>query len=166
SVVDSRGLATAPRLVYPVTSATAKAPTAGYAGRAVTVIGNAGRAPVRVSLSARQPGGSWTTVRSVPARSNGRYRVKLPLATSAGQQTAWRVMTGYGPAVSGAVAIQPVFAPTVTGPRRSAWHVQHDLTGTAVPGDVVTIWTAPAGATATSSRWVSRATVPAAADDT
>jgi hypothetical protein len=166
TVVDGRGLATAPRLVYPVAPASASAPSAGYAGRAVTVTGNAGGAPVRVTLSARQPSGAWSAVKSVTSRPSGRYTLELPLANSPGQQTNWRVATSYGPSVSGTVAIQPVFAPTVTGPRRSAWHSQHRLAGTAVPGDVVTVWTARAGATADSTRWVKRGTVTAAADDT
>ena len=165
-VVDGRGLTSPARLVYPVDPASATAPRAGYAGRRVTVRGNAGGAPVTVTLSARQPGGSWATVRSVTPDADGRYRAPLPLADTPGDQTRWRISTGFGPRVTGAVEIEPVFAPTVTGPRRSAWHARHALTGTAVPGDVVTVWTAPAGTTADSTRWVRRGTVTAAADDT
>jgi hypothetical protein len=160
--VDNRDLTTPPLVVYPVVNASASAPTAGYAGRTVTVRGNAGDAPVRVTLRARQPGGSWAAVATAPSRSSGRYSVTLPLADSPGQQTDWRIVTGYGPVVSGTVAIQPVFPPTVTGPTRSTWRARKTLTGTAVPGDVVTVWTAPAG----SSRWVQRGTVTAGADDT
>lgn len=165
SVVDGRGLATASHLVYPVNPASASAPSAGYAGRSVTIAGNAGGAPVRVTLSARQPGRNWASVGSVTPRSGGRYSIHLPLANSPGQQTNWRITTSYGPAVSGSVAIQPVFAPTVTGPRRSAWHARQTFTGTAVPGDVVTVWTAPAGSGASSTRWVRRGTATAATDD-
>jgi len=165
-VVDSRGLSTPSRVVYPVDPASASAPAAGYAGRQVRVRGNAGGAPVTVTLSARQPGGSWATVRSVTPDPDGRYRVKLPLADSPGEQTRWRIRTGYGPRVAGSVAIEPVFAPTVTGPRRSAWHARHALSGTAVPGDVVTVWTAPAGTPIGSAGWVRRGSATAAADDT
>ncbi len=166
SVIDGRSLGTASRLVYPVESPSASAPSAGYAARGVTVRGNAGGAPVRVTLSARQPGGPWTSVRSTKSRRGGRYAITLPLANAPGQQTRWRVVTGYGPAVSGSVAIEPVFPPTVTGPRRASWHARRPLSGTAVPGDVVTVWTAPAGTAPTSNRWVQRGTVTAAADDT
>jgi hypothetical protein len=105
-------------------------------------------------------------VASAKSKRGGRYAISLPLADAAGKQTRWRVVTGYGPAVSGSVAIQPVFPPTVTGPRRSAWHSRHTLTGTAVPGDRVTVWTAPAGTASGSSRWVNRGTVTAGSDDT
>jgi uncharacterized protein with LGFP repeats len=165
-VVDGRGLSTPSRLVYPVDPASATAPAAGYAGRKVSVRGNAGGAPVAVTLSARQPGGSWAAVRSVTPKADGRYRIALPLADTPGEQTRWRIRTGFGPRVTGSVAIEPVFAPTVTGPRRSAWHARHTLTGTAVPGDVVTVWTAPAGTPGDSTRWVRRGTTTAAADDT
>ena len=166
AIVDGRGLATTAHLVYPVSPASATGPTAGYAGRTVTLTGNGGNAPVPVTLSVRQPGTAWTVAKSVTARSNGRFSIKVPLANSPGQQTGWRVTTGYGPTVSGAVDIQPVFAPTVTGPRRAAWHTRRTLTGTAVPGDVVTIWAAPAGTPATSTRWAKAGTATAAADDT
>jgi hypothetical protein len=166
TVVDDRGLATTAHLVYPVAATSAAAPSAGYAGRSVTLRGNAGNAPVPVTLSVRQPGTTWVVAKTVTARSNGRFSVKVPIASSPGQQTGWRVTTGYGPTVAGAVAIQPVFAPTVTGPRRTAWHTRRTLTGTAVPGDVATIWTAPAGTPATSTRWSKRGTATAAADDT
>jgi hypothetical protein len=166
SVVDGRDLGTDQRVVYPVDTPSASAPSAGYAGRAVTVRGNAGDAPVRVTLSARQPGGSWAAVTSAKSRRGGRYALALPLANNPGQQTRWRILTGYGPAVSGTVTIQPVFPPTVTGPRKAAWHARRTLTGTAVPGDVVTVWTAPAGTRPGSSKWVKRGTVTAAADDT
>jgi hypothetical protein len=166
SVLDGRDLGTDARVVYPVDDISASAPAAGYAGRAVTVRGNAGGAPVRVTLSARQPGGSWAAVTSAKSKRSGRYAIPLPLADSPGEQTRWRVVTGFGPAVSGSVAIEPVFPPTATGPRRTAWHARHTLTGTAVPGDVVTVWTAPAGTAAGSSRWHQRGTVTATADDT
>jgi hypothetical protein len=166
TVIDNRNLTTTPYVAYPVDNASATAPAAGYSGRTVTVRGNAGGAPVRVTLRARQPGGSWSAVTSATSRTSGHYSVTLPLADSPGQQTHWRIITGYGPAVSGTVAIQPVFPPTVTGPRRTAWHAHKTLTGTAVPGDVVTVWTAPAGTPAGSPGWVQRGTVTAAADDT
>jgi hypothetical protein len=62
--------------------------------------------------------------------------------------------------VTGDVAIQPVFAPTVTAPARVGWKAAHSFTGTAVPGDIVRIWTAPAGSTS----WRSLGTARAAAD--
>src|SRR5581483_1840384 len=47
---DSRGLASARQDAYPVSAPTASAPATGYAGRTVRVSGNAGGAPVAVTL--------------------------------------------------------------------------------------------------------------------
>jgi hypothetical protein len=157
--VDGRGLQSAHAVAYPLSSPTAAAPTDGYAGRHVFVRGNAG-GPVPVTLSARPPGGSWATVRTVTAGSDGKYAARLPIADAPGDAVKWRISTGHGTPATGSVTIQPVFAPTVAGPTRSGWRKPHYLRGSAVPGDVVTIWTAPAG----STRFVARGAVRAAAD--
>jgi hypothetical protein len=157
---DARGLRTGKRLVYPVTAPTASSPDHGYAGRSVRVTGNAGGAPVAVTLSARQPGGVWTDLATKTAGDAGKFAFRLPLADAAGEVTRWRVTTEYG-VDGGGVSIEPVFPPTVTGPSRSAWNGVHLLSGRAVPGDRVTIQTAPPG-----RDWVTIGKVTAAADAT
>src|SRR5205814_2989672 len=47
----------------------------------------------------------------------------------------------------GSTAILPLFGPTVVGPTRVSWNATRTVSGTADPGDVVTVWTAPAGTT-------------------
>ena len=162
--VDGRGLATSARTVYPVGPVNASAPSAGYASRSVVVRGDAGDAPVPLRLSAKQPGNGWSVVREVVADPDGSFRVRLPLANAAGQSTQWKVTNGYAAADSGAVTIRPLFAPTATGPARSAWHGVHALSGIAVPGDTVTVWTAPPGTPGGSTRWVARGTATASSD--
>ena len=139
---DSRGLASAAYVVYPVSAATASAPSAGWAGRSVSVSGNAGNAPVQVSLWAKPPGSSaFTLVRQVAAGATGGFAVRLPLpAVTAHTTLPWQVTTDFGPAVSGAVDVAPTFVPTATGPRRVAYDARRWLHGTAVPGDPVTLW--------------------------
>ena len=165
-VLDTRNLMTVPQLVYPVANATASAPAAGYAGRTVTLTGNAGRAPVKVTVAVRQPGGDWTTVKSLTASKNGGFSASLPLADAAGQATTWRVSTGFGKAATGTVSIQSTFPPTVTGAGRSTYLRLVLLSGTAVPGDTVTVWSAKAGTSVTGPGWSNRGTAVAAADDT
>jgi N-acetylmuramoyl-L-alanine amidase/FlgD Ig-like domain len=155
---DSRNLVSAKRLVYPVKQATASAPTSGYAGRSVTVRGNAGNAPVQVTLSARQGSASWTVVRQTTAATTGAFAARLPLPTT-GTTLSWRVTTGYGSAVTGSVSVLPTFPPTATGPARVTWNSTHAISGNAVPGDVVTVWTRPAGSTAA---WVQAGSTKAA----
>jgi hypothetical protein len=164
-VLDARNLATAPRLVYPVASATATAPAAGYAGRAVSLSGNAGNAPVKVTIGARQPGGQWTTVKTLTAKANGRFSASVPLADAAGQSTTWRVTTGFGRAATGSVSIESTFPPTATAAARTTYLRPVTLSGTAVPGDTVTVWSAKAGTPVGGSGWVNRGSAVAAADD-
>lgn len=160
-VADGRGLAAAAKLVYPVPAPTATAPGSGYAGRKVVVSGDAG-APVAVSLSVRS-GNRWSLVRTVTAATDGRFHVRLPLADgAAGSTVPWRVSSGHGSPATGAVVVRKVFAPTATGPARIRWGASADLTGVAVPGDVVTVRTAPAG----TSRWSVAGTARASADKT
>jgi len=165
-VTDGRRLATPARLVYPVAPATAAAPTAGYAGRTVTVNGNAGNAPVKVTVAARQPGAKWVTVKTLTAAPTGKFTASVPLADAPGQATQWRVTTGFGSAPSGSIAIQSTFPPTVTGPSRAAYRARVRLVGTAVPGDTVTVWTARAGTSVDGAGWTNRGTTAAAADNT
>ena len=157
---DARGLVSAKRVVYPVGAPTATAPDEGYAGRSVRVVGNAGNAPVEVTFSARQPDGVWSVLARRTAEQDGRFAFRLPLADAPGAEARWRVTTAYGQ-VGDPVAIAPVFKPTVEGPAKSAWNGIHVLTGRAVPGDVVTIETAPPGAS-----WATVGKVTAAADET
>jgi hypothetical protein len=162
-VTDGRGLVSAHRFVYPVSSPAASAPTEGYAGRSIRLSGNAGHAPVQVTVSAKRPGAAWALVRTLTARTDGTFATGLPLAgDEAGSSVTWKVTTGYGAPVTGAVQVNPVFTPTVTGPKRSDWNAVHVISGTAVPGDKVTIWTAKAGTT----KWSAQGAVPAAADKT
>jgi hypothetical protein len=161
SAQDSRGLASAVGTVYPVSAATATAPTSGWAGRTVTVTGNAGSAPVPVSLYAKPPGSStFTLVRQVTARTSGAFSVVLPLPASPTAVTLpWRITTDYGPAVNGFVNVAPTFAPTATGPARVGYGARRTLSGTAVPGDKVTVMTRPVG----SRTWSRAGTVTASA---
>jgi hypothetical protein len=155
--VDSRGLRSASLIVFPVAAPNATAPTDGYAGRRVLVTGNAGDAPVQVHLDQRSPGASWSVVRTVTASPDGVFAARLPLPDAAGSSVQWRVRTGFGSAVTGAVALTAAPAPTIAGPRQAGWDTAHLLHGTAVPGDKVTVWTAPPGSTS----WTARSTVRA-----
>ncbi|MBV9291289.1 MAG: N-acetylmuramoyl-L-alanine amidase, partial [Frankiales bacterium] len=161
---DSRGLTSIRRDAYSVSAPAASAPATGYAGRSVRVAGDAGGAPVAVTLRRRLPGGSWTDVRTVTAATDGHFTMQLPLPAAAGGTAAtpvrWGIVTSYGAPVTGQVSVQPVFPPTVTGPARVSWNVIALLTGTGVPGDHVIVWTAPAG----SSGWVRQGRVTAASD--
>jgi hypothetical protein len=159
-VTDGRGLESARAVAVPVDDPTASAPDSGYAERQVVVRGNAGKAPLGVTLQARPAGGTWSTVDSAKAASTGRFSLSLPLDVAAGSRVAWRVATRFGRTATGQVAVLPVFAPTATGPARTRWNAARTLTGTAVPGDSVSVWTAPAG----SGTWTRLARTRAAAD--
>ena len=161
-VTDSRGLESVRAVAVPVDNPTASAPTTGYADRRVPVEGNAGRAPVTVTLAARPAGGTWTAVTSAKAARDGHYALHLPLDAPAGSAVTWRISTRFGSAVTGRVSVLPVFAPTATGPARTRWNVARTVTGTAVPGDRVSVWAAPAG----SSSWTVVARTRAAGDTT
>jgi len=149
-VRDSRRLVTGSRLVYPVGAATAKGPSSGYAGRSVRITGNAGNAPAPVTLQSRIGKASYVTVATTTAATDGRFSVRLPVPDSAGSTLSWRITTQYAAAVSGTLSVLATFPPTVAGPRTAHWNTTHALTGVAVPGDVVTIWTRPVG----RSTWV------------
>jgi hypothetical protein len=159
-VTDARGLESARAVVVPVDDPTASAPTAGYADRRVPVEGNAGSAPVTVTLAAKTAGGTWTTVTSTKAGPHGRYALHLPLTAPAGSSVTWRVSTRFGSAVTGRVSVLPVFAPTAVGPARTRWNAARTLTGTAVPGDRVSVWATRAGSTS----WIVVARTHAADD--
>jgi hypothetical protein len=146
-VRDSRSLTSGSSFVYPVEPASASAPGSGYAGRTVRVKGNAGKAPAPVTLQSRIGRASYATVATTTAGSDGAFHVRLPIPDAAGKTLDWRVTTGYGPAATGTLTILATFPPTVAGPASVHWNTTHNLTGTAVPGDLVTIWTRPVGST-------------------
>ena len=149
-VRDARNLTSGSGFVYPVDPASASAPSSGYTGRSVRVSGNAGNAPAPVTLQSRIGRASYATVATTTAASDGTFHLRLPIPDNAGSALDWRVTTGYGPAAGGTLSILATFPPTVSGPRSVHWNTTHSLTGTAVPGDLVTIWTRPVGA----STWV------------
>jgi hypothetical protein len=161
-VTDARGRSTHPVTVYPVADPTARAPSDGYAGRTVHVVGNAGHAPVPATLSLRTAGGDWSEVRTVTAATDGHVRLGLKLPGNTEGVVSWRLVNGYGAPARGAVTVHPVFAPTVSGPAAAPWNHQQSLTGTAVPGDVVTVETAPAG----TKDWSVRGRTTAGSDTT
>jgi hypothetical protein len=149
-VRDSRQLPSGSHVAYPVGTATASAPASGYAGRSVRVTGNAGNAPAPVTLQSRIGKASYTTVSTTTAATGGHFAMRLPVPDAAGSTLSWRITTGYSSAATGTLSILSTFPPTVTGPATAHWKTTHQLAGTAVPGDVVTIWTRPLG----SSTWV------------
>jgi hypothetical protein len=157
---DGRNLTSRSLLVYPVDPASASAPSSGYAGRSVRVSGNAGNAPAPVTLRSRVGSASYTTVARTTAGSDGRFHLRLPVPGAAGSTLSWRVTTGYGPAVSRTLKILATFPPTVAGPRTAHWNTTHALSGTAVPGDLTTIWTRPVGRT----NWVQAGSTRTASD--
>jgi hypothetical protein len=124
----------------------------------VRVSGNAGNAPAPVTLQSRIGRASYTTVATTTAGTDGHFAMRLPIPDSAGSTLSWRISTGYSAAVTGAVSILATFPPTVTGPATAHWNTSHLLTGTAVPGDLVTIWTRPLG----TSTWAQAGSTKAA----
>ncbi|HET6817168.1 MAG TPA: N-acetylmuramoyl-L-alanine amidase [Mycobacteriales bacterium] len=159
-VRDARNLGSISRLVYPVGSASAAAPTSGYAGRSVRVTGNAGNAPAPVTLQSRIGQAKFATVATTTAATDGHFAMRLPIPDNAGSTLSWRITTGYASAVTGALSILATFPPTVTGPATAHWNSTHQLTGTAVPGDLVTVWTRPVGTTS----WVQAGSTRAASN--
>jgi hypothetical protein len=155
---DSRKLVSAKRLVYPVGAATASAPTSGYAGRTVRVTGNAGNAPAPVTLQSRVGTNRYATVATTTAATDGRFALRLPVPDAAGSTLSWRITTGYSSAVTGTLSILATFAPTVSGPATVYWNTTHALSGIAVPGDIVTVWTQRVGTTS----WVQAGSTRAA----
>jgi hypothetical protein len=146
-VRDSRNLTSGSSFVYPVDPASASAPASGYAARSVRVSGNAGNAPAPVTLQSRIGRASYATVATTTAGSDGAFHVWLPIPDAAGKTLDWRITTGYGPAAAGTLSILATFPPTASGPATAHWNTTHNLTGTAVPGDLVTVWTRPVGKT-------------------
>ena len=138
----------APVTVYPVAPPTATAPAAGYAQRAFTVTGNAG-APVSVQLLTRPAGASsYTPATTVTAAANGAYSVATTLpATSSATPMAWKVVSSSADAtfgaVSGSVTVEPLFAPSAAASSWGYYRKAVTVTGKAVPGDLVTLWTKP-----------------------
>ena len=139
-----------PFTVYPVSAPVADAPASGYAERAFTVTGDAGHAPLSVQLWTEPAGASaYVLAKTVTAAPSGAFTVSTSLpATSTPSSLAWRVITTDGTTTfgtsGGSVAVQPLFAPTSTGPTGGAYKQSVSVAGAAVPGDVVTVWTKPA----------------------
>jgi len=160
-VTDGRGLSSAPLTVYPVAAPTASAPSTGYSARVITITGNAGNAPVPVQVLTKAPGASsYSVVKTVTAASSGAYTAKLTLPTvTASTPLPWRVSTGYGADVTGTTTVLPTFPPTATAPGSGHYGVATYYKGTAVPGDLVTLYTHAFGATT----FVKTATATAAA---
>ena len=135
-----RGLTSTPLTVYPVDAPTATVPSSGYAGRTLTITGNAGHAPVPVHVLTKAPGASsYTVVATVTAATTGAYlaRITLPAVTAA-TPLPWRVSTGYGADVTGTATVLPTFPPTASAPGSGHYGVATLYAGKAVPGDVVT----------------------------
>ena len=148
-VKDARGLTSVPLTVYPVGQPTATAPATGYSARSFSVTGNAGSAPLSVQLWTEPPGAtSYTLVKTVTAAASGVYSVAATLPTvTASTPMAWRVVTTaagttFG-TVNGSVSVLPTFVPTIAGPTLGSYGGTVKLSGKAVPGDTVTLWTRP-----------------------
>ena len=83
------------------------------------------------------------------AATSGAYTVSTMLpATSSPTPMAWKVVTTDGTTTfgttTGTVTVLPLFAPTSTAPSGGAYKHTVAVSGSAVPGDVVTLWTRPA----------------------
>lgn len=161
AVIDGRGVSSTPLTVYPVAPPTASAPSTAYSARRLTVIGDAGHAPVAVRVLTKPPGSSsYVVATTVTAASTGAYTARITLPTvSSSTALPWRVSTGYGADVTGATTVLPTFPPTASAPLSGHYGVAYVYAGKAVPGDVVTLYTHPAGATT----FVKTATTTAAA---
>jgi len=145
----SAGVASAPITVYPVAAPTATGPASGYAQRSFTVTGNAS-APVTVQLWTKAPGASsYTPAKTTTAATSGAYALTATLPpTAAPAVMAWKVLstvgsTTYG-AATGTTTVQPLFAPSAAGAGVGYYRTTVNVTGKAVPGDTVTLWTEPA----------------------
>ena len=145
----SAALAAQPLTVYPVSGLTTSAAKSGYAQRAFTLSGDAGDAPLTVQLWTEPAGAAtYTLAKSVTAATSGSFTVSTLLpATSSASSLAWRVVATDGSTIfdtaNGTVAVQPLFAPSSTGPTGGAYKHALAVNGTTVPGDVVTVWTKP-----------------------
>ena len=152
-----------PLTVYPVTALTATTASSGYAERAFTLTGDAGHAPLSVQLWTQPAGASsFTLVKTVTAAQSGAYAVGALLpAASSPTSLAWRVVTTDGTSTfgtaAGVVGVQPLFAPSASGPTGGAYKHSVGVTGVAVPGDIVTVWTRPAS----GGNWVRATTATA-----
>jgi hypothetical protein len=162
SIQRTKATASAPVTVYPVPTPTATAPGSGYAKRGFTVAGNAG-APVSVQLWTRPSGSSsYTLTKTVTAAVSGAYSVGgvLP-ATTVATSMAWKVVSTVASATygstGGSIAVRPLFAPTSTGPGWAYYRGAVTVSGKAVPGDAVTLWTKPS----TRGSWARVSTVTA-----
>ena len=146
---DGRGLSSTPITVYPVDPPTAAAATSGYSARTLTISGNAGHAPVAVQVLTKAPGAStYTVVSTVPAATDGSYTARIALPTvSSSTSLPWRVATGYGADAAGTATVLPTFPPTASAPGSGHFGVATIYAGKAVPGDLVTLYTHPFGAT-------------------
>ena len=139
-----------PLTVYPVSKLTTTAASGGYAQRTFSLSGDAGDAPLTVQLWTEPAGAtSYTLAKSVTAAPSGAFSISTLLpATSTVSSLGWRVVATDGTTVfdtaSGTAAVQPLFAPSSTGPTGGAYKHALAVSGTAVPGDVVTVWTKPA----------------------
>jgi hypothetical protein len=159
SLQRSSSAASLPFTVYPVPAPTATAPAAGYAQRSFAVTGNAG-APVTVQLWTQPAGApSYTLVKTVTAAASGAFALATVLPSAAPSAVAWKVVTTDGSTTfgttRGSVSVRPLFAPTSTGPAGGAYRHVVRVSGAAVPGDVVTVWTRAA----TGGRWSRAASV-------
>jgi len=148
-VKDGRGMSSTPVTIYPVDPPTASVPSPGYSARTLTITGNAGHAPVAVQVLTKAPGASsYAVAATVTAVSTGAYSARITLPTvTASTPLPWRVSTGYGADVTGTATVLPEFAPTATAPGSGHYGMPTVYTGTAVPGDVVTLYTHPVGTT-------------------
>jgi hypothetical protein len=149
SLQRSEAAASAPFTVFPVSAPNATAPATGYARRVFTVTGNAGGAPVSVQLWTRPAGASaYTLAKTVTAATSGAFSVGSVLPASAPSTVGWKLVTTDGSAtfatMQGTVAVRPLFAPTSTGPGGGVYRHAVRVSGAAVPGDRVNVWTRPA----------------------
>ena len=133
--------------IYPLSAPTVTAPASGYAQRPFTVTGNAG-APVSVQLWTQPAGAaSYALAKAVTATSSGAFTIDAVLPASAPSSMAWKVVTTDGSTTfgttNGTTSVRPLFAPTSTGPSAGAYRQVMSVTGAAVPGDPVTVWTKP-----------------------
>ena len=144
----SSSAVSAPVTIYPVAAPKATAPAAGYAQRAFSVTGNAG-APVSVQLWTQPAGAtSYSLVKTVTAAAGGAYSLPMTLpASTTTTPMSWKVVSTFGSATfgtaSGSVSVRPLFAPSSAASIWGYYGKTVKVTGKAVPGDLVTLWTKP-----------------------
>jgi hypothetical protein len=165
-VTDSRGQTSPPIIAYAVQSPTVTVPSTGYSKRSLTITGNAGNAPLTVQLSTKPSGASaYTLVATAHAKPTGTFNLatQLPAVTSS-TTMSWQVAVSDGTRTyatrTGTITVLPEFTPTIKGPAAGYYTHSVTLTGTAVPGDTVTVWTRPLG----TSTWRKLSTTTAAVD--